>query len=174
MNVVPAHLQGKPHQVRPMWTASKILRRLVDGGLPATAPADEGAAPDEILAGSLPADRRDERRIPRHDNGVAARVDGRHKAIIESVRATVAHRELLRGRLAEISRVLMGMRCKGFASGAQKIRRPSSGGGKLRGDFSFGRSLSRTSTLRVKAPYRLQRQAADSVSRVTPDAEFCL
>ena len=29
---------------------------------------------------------------------------------------------------------------------AQKIRRPSSGGGKFRGDFSFGRSLSRTST----------------------------
>jgi hypothetical protein len=30
---------------------------------------------------------------------------------------------------------------------APTIRRPSSGGGKFRGDFSFGRSLSRTSTL---------------------------
>ena len=29
----------------------------------------------------------------------------------------------------------------------KKIRRPSSGGGKFRGDFSFRRSLSRTSTL---------------------------
>ena len=29
----------------------------------------------------------------------------------------------------------------------KKIRRPSSGGGKFRGDFSFGRLLSRTSTL---------------------------
>ena len=35
----------------------------------------------------------------------------------------------------------------GHTPRAQKIRRPSSGGGKFRGDFSFRRSLSRTSTL---------------------------
>ena len=72
MNVVPAHLQDKPHQERPMRTASKILRRLVDGGLPATASVDEGVTPDPILSWPLPAYRRDERRIARHDNGVAA------------------------------------------------------------------------------------------------------
>ena len=40
----------------------------------------------------------------------------------------------------------LGMRARDHAPRAQKIRRPSSGGGKFRGDFSFRRSLSRTST----------------------------
>jgi hypothetical protein len=45
---------------------------------------------------------------------------------------------------------------------AQKIRRPSSGGGQSVEIFSFERLLSRTSTLWVKAPCRLQRQVAGS------------
>jgi hypothetical protein len=57
-----------------MRTASKTLRSLINSGIPATGAADKRAAPDQILAGSLPADGRDERRITRHDNGVAIRI----------------------------------------------------------------------------------------------------
>jgi hypothetical protein len=52
-----------------------------------------------------------------------------------------------RAELAGIFRCSSGVRVTVHAPGAQKIRRPSSGGGKFRGDFSFERSLSRTSTL---------------------------
>ena len=72
----------------PMWTARKILGSLINGGLSGTAPADERAAPDEIFARSLPAHGRDERRIPRHDNGVMIGLGCRHETRIESVRPT--------------------------------------------------------------------------------------
>ena len=52
-----------------MWAASLIHRSLINSRLPTTAPADERAAPDEILVGELPADGPDERRITRHDYG---------------------------------------------------------------------------------------------------------
>jgi hypothetical protein len=90
MHIVPTHLQSQPHQVRPMRAASKILRRLINSGLPATATAEERAAADKILAGSLSADCRDERRIPSHDNGVAIRFGCRHKTGVELMPA-VAH-----------------------------------------------------------------------------------
>jgi hypothetical protein len=51
----------------------------------------------------------------------------------------------------------------------KKIRQPSSGGG-IPWRLLFGRLLYRTSTFKAKAPYRLQRQVAGSVSRITPDA----
>jgi hypothetical protein len=72
-----------------MRAPTQILSSLVNRGLPATAPADERAAPDQILAASLPADDRDELRIPRHDNCVAIRFSRRHKTGVESVETFV-------------------------------------------------------------------------------------
>ena len=70
-------------------------------------------------------------------------------------RPRVVSSELILRRLATrrkglakgIFRLLIGCLGYEFAPRAQKIRLPSSGGGKFRGDFSFRRSLSRTSTL---------------------------
>ena len=143
----------------PMWTPSQILRSLINRGLSATAPADERAAPDEIFARSLPAHGRDERRIPRHDNGVMIGLGCRHEAVSNRCGQL---EETKRDRVGEVFRVLIGCRATGYTPGAQKIRRPSSGGGKSRGDFSFERSFSRTSTLWVMAPCHLQRQVAGS------------
>ena len=53
----------------------------------------------------------------------------------------------------------------------EKIRRPSSGGGKFRGDFSFGRSL--LPHIDLCWPRHLavsNGRLPDSVSRITPDA----
>jgi hypothetical protein len=72
-----------------MRAATQILSSLVNRGLPATAPADERAAPDAILSGPRSADDRDERRIPRHDNCVAIRFSCRHKTGVESVEILV-------------------------------------------------------------------------------------
>ena len=67
------------------------------------------------------------------------------------------------------------MRATDHASRAQKIRRPSSGGGKFRGDFSFRRSLSRTSTLVGSRHLAVSNgRLPDPVSRVTPDANSIL
>jgi hypothetical protein len=76
-----------------MRTASKILGGLISSRLTATATAEERAAADKILAGSLSADGRDERRIPGHYNGVAIRFRCRHKTGVEFVPA-VAHSTL--------------------------------------------------------------------------------
>ena len=176
-----------------MRTAGKILGRLISSGLTATATAEERAAADKILAGSLSADGRDERRIPGHDNGVAIRFGCRHKTGVELVPA-VAHSTLSKfdgkveilmtsdrrrrrlfqvpdcRRLSEAAfatpagRPAANRFCgvqqpdgkslrgidgvwKGLfecslgltivhAPRAQKIRRPSSGGGMFRGEFS--------------------------------------
>src|SRR6267142_2394711 len=72
-----------------MRAATQILSSLSNRGLPATAPADERAAPDAILSGPRSADDRDERRIPRHDNCVAIRFSCRHKTGVESVETFV-------------------------------------------------------------------------------------
>ena len=72
-----------------MRAPTQILSSLVNRGLPATAPADERAAPDAILSDPRSADDRDERRIPRHDNCVAIRFSCRHKTGVESVETLV-------------------------------------------------------------------------------------
>jgi hypothetical protein len=132
MQVIPTHLQSQPHQMRPMWTASKILRSPINGCLPATAPADERAAPDEILARSLSAYGRDERRISCHCNGVTFRISCWDKAVIELVR--IARRPDAGSTGKGFSGAHWVCRAD-FAPRAQKIRRPSSGGGLFRGDF---------------------------------------
>jgi hypothetical protein len=51
MHVVPAHLQDKPHQVRPMWAPAQIFSSLLGRGFSAPASANERAAPNAILPG---------------------------------------------------------------------------------------------------------------------------
>jgi hypothetical protein len=71
MHVVPAHLQGQPHQVRPMRTPAQIFSSLLSRGFTAATSANERATPDAILTGSLSADGRDEWRTASHDDGVS-------------------------------------------------------------------------------------------------------
>jgi hypothetical protein len=140
MHVVPAHLQGQPHQVRPMWTARQILGYLIRGRLMTRAAADERATANSILSWSFSAYRRDQWRISSNYNVVKLLIGTGYKPSVEAVRAFVA--QFAWCSVAHTVNAVID-----HAPRAQKIRRPSSGGGKFRGDFSFERLLSRTSTL---------------------------
>ena len=65
----------------------------------------------------------DQRRIPRDCDALTSRVSSRDKTVVETVW------ELTANRLNEIFRMLIGCVGYEFAPRAQKIRRPSSGGG---------------------------------------------
>jgi hypothetical protein len=168
MHVVPAQLQSQPHQVCPMWAAGKILRSLINSHLPATAPADERAAPDEILARSLSAHGRDERRISCHCNGVTFRISCWDKAVIELVRIA---RRLDAGSTGEGFSGAHWVCRADFAPRAQKIRRPSSGGGLFRGDFVVRKiALPRIDPFGSRHLAVSNDRLPDSVYRIAPDA----
>ena len=116
MHVVPAHLQGKPHQVRPMRAPTQILGGLLGRGFSAPASANERAATDEILARPLPADSRDEWRRTGHDDGVSIVTYFRDKAGIEGMDAVFSSHWVYGLSITQQEH--------------KKIRRPSSGGGK--------------------------------------------
>jgi hypothetical protein len=58
VHVIPAYLQSQPHQVRPMRAPAQILGGFIGSGFTAATSANERAAPDAILTGSLSADNR--------------------------------------------------------------------------------------------------------------------
>jgi hypothetical protein len=90
MHVVPAHLQGQPHQVRPMWTARQILGYLIRGRLMTRAAADERATANSIFSWSFSAYRRDQWRISSNYNVVKLLIGTGYKPSVEAVRAFVA------------------------------------------------------------------------------------
>ena len=91
------------------------------------------------------------------DNNVIVCVVGsRNKTCIEAVRAFAA-----RCAWCSVAHTVNAVFVD--APRAQKIRQPSSGGGMFRGEFSCSADRSPAHRpSRVKAPYRLQRQAAGS------------
>jgi hypothetical protein len=99
MHIVPAHLQGKSHQVRPMRAPAQILGGFIGSGFTAATSANERAAPDAILTGSLSADGRDEWRAARHNDGVSILTNFWNKSGIEgmdAVRKISVNQRLLR------------------------------------------------------------------------------
>jgi hypothetical protein len=90
MQVVPAHLQGQPHQVRPILTARQILGYLIRGRLMTRAAADERATANSILSWSFSAYRRDQWRISSNYNVVKLLIGTGYKPSVEAVRAFVA------------------------------------------------------------------------------------
>jgi hypothetical protein len=87
MDVMPSHLQGQPHQVRPMRTPAQILGGFVGGSFPAPASANKGASPNPKLAGAFPTDSRDEWRRTGHDYSGSIGTYFRDKAGIEGMDA---------------------------------------------------------------------------------------
>jgi hypothetical protein len=90
MHVVPAQLQGQPHQVRPMWTARQILGNFIRRRLTTPAAADERATANSILSSSFSAYRRDQWRISSNYNVVKLLIGTGYKPSVEAVGAFVA------------------------------------------------------------------------------------
>jgi hypothetical protein len=87
MHLVPVQLYGQPYQVRSMQAPTQRLGGFIGSGLTAATSANERAAPDAILTGSLSADNRDEWRAARHNDGVSILTDFWDKSGIEGLDA---------------------------------------------------------------------------------------
>jgi hypothetical protein len=89
MHVVPAQLQGQPHQVRPMWTARQILGNFIRRRL-TTPAADERATANSILSSSFSAYRRDQWRISSNYSAVKLLIGTGEAGCIECARPNLA------------------------------------------------------------------------------------
>ena len=158
MHVIPTHRQSQPHQMGSMWTASKI------------------SAASSTVASLQPPPPMSEPLRMRYLPGrflLTAEVSGEFRVTMMASRSrlavgtkSVSNRcgqlgDTMWDRLGGVFRMLIGYAVLRFSHQEhKKIRRPSSGGGKFL-EISCSEDHSPAHRpLWVKAPCRLQRQAA--------------